>query len=507
MTIPYIDNFLNKITMYRLVFYCLIFLLVAGFGLGLFGLLPFKAMDLLFSSLVITLMCLFVNNIFASVFKAPSNTESVYITAFILALIVSPAKSLNQFPFLLFVSSLGIASKYLLAINKKHVFNPAAFAVVAAAFLVNKSASWWIGTLYMAPFVLAIGLLITRKIQRTSLIVSFFVTSIACTLLFIFFTSSQSFLVLKEAVLYSPLLFFAFVMLTEPMTTPPTKPLQILYGGLVGFLFVPFLHIANFYISPELALILGNVFSYIVSPKDKLILQLKEKAPIGHNTYQFVFLPNKKLHFVPGQYMEWTLGHTKQDTRGIRRYFTVASSPTENQILIGVKFYEKPSSFKRVLESLQQNDTIVASQLAGDFTLPKDKNKKLVFLAGGIGVTPFRSMIKYLIDTNERRDIIMFYSNKHASDVCYKEIFDQAQTQLGIPIIYTLENTDSVPENFPYIPGFITKEMIMQQVPDYKERMFYISGPRSMILSFKKTLRQIGVHGSHIITDFFPGFA
>src|SRR6185295_20070776 len=107
-------------------------------------------------------------------------------------------------------------------------------------------------------------------------------------------------------------------------------------------------------------------------------------------------------------------------------------------------------------------------------TLPADPNKKLAFLAGGIGVTPFRSMIKYLTDTNQMRDIIMLYSNKTIEDIAYKEVFDEAQRKLGIVIHYPL--------------GPISKELLMQSVPDFKERVFYISGPKSMVDAFKKTL-------------------
>ena len=140
----------------------------------------------------------------------------------------------------------------------------------------------------------------------------------------------------------------------------------------------------------------------------------------------------EKLKFKPGQYLEWTLPHEKIDNRGMRRYFTIASSPTEKDMIMGVKFYDKPSSYKQSLISLENQGIVVASQLAGDFTLPKDKNKKLIFIAGGIGVTPFRSMIKYLIDNNEKRDIVIFYSNKSFADIAYKEIFDEAAKKLRI---------------------------------------------------------------------------
>src|SRR5206468_2445876 len=82
---------------------------------------------------------------------------------------------------------------------------------------------------------------------------------------------------LNTLVFHSCLLFFAFIMLTEPLTTPPTKRLQIMYGALVGFLFVPQIHIGNIYSTPELALIIGNIYSYIVSPKTKLLLHLQQR--------------------------------------------------------------------------------------------------------------------------------------------------------------------------------------------------------------------------------------
>ena len=140
---------------------------------------------------------------------------------------------------------------------------------------------------------------------------------------------------------------------------------------------------------------------------------------------------------------------------------------------------------------------IVASQLAGDFILPKDKNKKLVFIAGGIGITPFRSMIKYLIDTNEKRNITLFYLSRKTGDIAYRDIFNQAEQQLGIKVIYS----------FADIPSFQYCMTIKEEVPDYKERFFYISGPNLMVTLFENNLKKIGVKKSHIKTDYFPDFA
>ena len=126
-----IDGILNKMTMYRAVLYCLLLLLAAAFGLSFFNLLAFEPFDLIASAVFILAACFFANAIFAWAYNAPSNVESVYITALILALIITPAKlSFNNLLFLSWVSLLAMASKYIIAVGKKHLFNPAAISLV-----------------------------------------------------------------------------------------------------------------------------------------------------------------------------------------------------------------------------------------------------------------------------------------------------------------------------------------------------------------------------------------
>src|SRR6266705_2801117 len=163
-----IDNFLNRITTYRLVLYYLIFLVVAGVALSLFGFLPFKPLDLLVSLSVLVFLCWIANGVFAKVFHVPANTESLYITAFILALIITPRSPSRYLSagsaIFLWAGVWAMASKYLLAIRRKHIFNPAALSVAIAAFTLNQAAGWWVGTLAMMPFVLLGGLLVARKL-------------------------------------------------------------------------------------------------------------------------------------------------------------------------------------------------------------------------------------------------------------------------------------------------------------------------------------------------------
>ncbi len=502
-----IDRFLNNVTMYRLVIYCLVFFLAAAVVLSALGILPFQPLDLILSTLFILGACFVTNLIFAKVFGAPTNVESVYITALILALIISPDHSFAYLGFAAWAAVLAIASKYILAIGKKHLFNPAALAVAVTSLTINQSASWWIGNSYLAPLVLIGGLLIVRKIKRSDLVWSFFISAITTILVFNFIKGGDPLNVLRITFFSSPLMFFAFVMLTEPMTTPPIRNLRIVYGVLTGFLFAPAIHLGSIYSTPELVLVVGNIFSYVVSPKFKLILKLKNRFRIAAGTYDFVFSPDKMIKFRPGQYIEATLAHDHPDNRGIRRFFTLASSPTESDVRLGIKFYENPSSYKAALLNLRNGARVVAAQLGGDFFLPRNKKKKLVFLAGGIGITPFRSMIKNMLDRGEKRDIVMFYGNNLIDDIAYANLLGEAESESGIKVIYSLADQKSIPSDWQGIRGYVTGEAIKREVPDYRERWFYISGPHAMVKVYEKTLRDLGVKRNRIKLDFFPGFA
>jgi ferredoxin-NADP reductase len=165
---------------------------------------------------------------------------------------------------------------------------------------------------------------------------------------------------------------------------------------------------------------------------------------------------------------------------------------------------DAPSAFKQTLLRLKVGDTVSAGQLAGDFTLPTNTKKKLVFIAGGIGVTPFRSMVQYILDTG-KRDVVMFYSNKKADEVAYYDILERAREQVGMKTIYAL--TDDTRSFAGSYNGMISPEIIKKEVPDYRERTFYISGPRGMVLAFEAALKDLGIKQTRIKTDYFPGFA
>jgi ferredoxin-NADP reductase len=260
------------------------------------------------------------------------------------------------------------------------------------------------------------------------------------------------------------------------------------------------------YSTPELVLVVSNIFSYIVSPKVKLLPKLARTIAWGPSVKDFIFTPGRKFTYQPGQYMEWTLPHDHTDSRGSRRYFTLASSPTEDTIRLGVRFYAKSSSFKRAMHSMNNRTPIAAGQLGGDFTLPRDKQRKLVFIAGGIGITPFRSMLKYLVDTKDQRAVTLLYLERNPADLAYRDVLEAAQQQLQTKVVYVLGTQPDQP-----LPGTkvgkISTQTIAEAVPDYQDRLFYISGSHSLVTTVEAQLRSLGVADHDIKTDFFPGYA
>ncbi|MEO6761152.1 MAG: RnfABCDGE type electron transport complex subunit D [Candidatus Saccharimonadales bacterium] len=492
--------------MYKLVLYYLIGLLAVAIALSVTGGIQYNPLTIIVSATILAIACWVINKIFAVIFKVPTNSESWLVTALILALIITPKLGLYDITFLLAAAGLAMASKYILTINDAHIFNPAAIAVALTAFGPRQNASWWIGTSVLLPFVIIGGVLLLRKIRRWQMVGSFFVATFLATAVYTLVGHGDVVISLKQAALSSPVFFLGFIMLTEPLTSPSIRKKQNWYGLLVGVLLPPQVHILSFYSTPELSLVIGNIFSAIASPKTRIFPILKEKVRLAASAVDFVFASDKKLAYQPGQYMEWTLPHHNADIRGNRRYFTIASSPTEPDLHIGVKFYEKGSSYKEALLAADQNTQIVAAQVAGDFTLPKNTHQKLVFIAGGIGITPFRSMLKYLLDTNELRDIVILYAVSSLNELAYKDVLQAARLQLGVKIKFIVSNLNEFMPGDLMQSGYINTETIEQFIPDHSERTFYISGSHGMVASVKSNLAELKVSKRHIKVDYFPGY-
>lgn len=493
-----LKSFIDRTTMYRLVLYYLLALLFAATLLSAVGILPYSPVAILSSATVLLAVSWLANTFFARLWGAVTNAESVFITALILTLIFSPVAPADVagLAALAAVALFANASKYIFALQKKHLFNPAALAALASALLFGTSATWWAaGNIPLLPFVLIGGLILVYKLRRFDLVLAFGASSLAL----VAFTSQSPIAGIEATLLYSVFFFFAFVMLTEPLTTPPTRSLRVVYGALVGVLFITAPHIGPLYFSPELALVAGNLFSYIVSPKGRYMLSLVARRQIAEGIYEYVFRSDKRLRFLPGQYLEWTLGNVPFDARGNRRFFTIASAPCrqagrpgEETLMLGTRLPDKPSAFKRTLAELPVGAVISASSLGGEFVMPKDTARKLAFIAGGVGVTPFASMARHCVQTGERRDAILLYASKDASEFAYRDIFARAE-RVGWRTAYQV--------------GALDAERIKSDIPDYAKRLFYVSGPPGMVNAMRRALLNLGVSRFNIKTDFFPGLA
>ncbi len=484
--------------MYRLMLYYLIFLVVVASNLSFIGLLPYKGLDILGSAVYLSFVCWLTNKIFASIQKTKTNPESALISGLILSLIFGPVSLLSNPILLTAVGVFGMTSKYLIVWRGRHIFNPAAFGALASAVILGQGASWWAGGLPIAPFILIGGFLILKKISRFEMVGAFLASMILLIVvatildgapfdLFIWLQNQANFLFI------SPLAFFALVMLVEPLTSPFKRSHQIMYAILIALLFYLLGNAVPYPL--EVSLLIGNIFAYIVNGSFRQVLTLRKKEQLSADVIGFGFEPRKKFKFKPGQFLEWTLSHPHPDNRGVRRFFSIASSPTENSVLLVSKFYEKPSTFKQNLAKMEPGNEIIASDLGGEFTLPDNLDTKLVFVAGGIGITPFRAMAKWIFDNKEYRDVILLFSNKKKEDIVFADIFKKAE-QFGLKTVYV--NTDT--------EGHIDEKLINEKVPDFKERTFYISGPEPMVMIFEKMLMEMGLKKNLVKRDYFPGY-
>ncbi|MBI3624317.1 FAD-dependent oxidoreductase [Candidatus Saccharibacteria bacterium] len=139
-------------------------------------------------------------------------------------------------------------------------------------------------------------------------------------------------------------------------------------------------------------------------------VSFEDTENVAENIKTFWFKTRRPVHYTPGQFTQLRLAHQNVDKRGDKRWFTLSSSPSESLLAITTKLSQPGSSFKRSLRQLQPGTELHLADPTGDFVLPKDASIPLIFVAGGIGITPMRSMIKWLTDMKEQRHITLLYA-------------------------------------------------------------------------------------------------
>lgn len=504
-----VDKMLDNTTMYRVVLNTLLGLVAISWIWALFGFITYSPWELVTSLLVIMTAALVSNHFFAKMVGVESNTESVIVTGLILYFLLSPPLATINYLWLAFVAVVAMASKYVFVYRGQHIFNPAAFGAAALSLFGLFAAYWWVATPALLIPVILLGVLVVSKVRRWPLVFVMIAVS-GVTYLTHRYLSGADMLNIDTYMLFlssTPVLFLAAYMLTEPFTLPPRLHHQIFYGALVGFLSSTVLFNFTygdvyFRMSPELALLLGNLAVLPFLLRQKLILKLEKVEEIAAQTYEYSFSKPSGLKFLAGQYLEWMLPHKQSDNRGVRRYFTISSAPTETDVRVAMKVPPSgASSYKNAIVNMEPGDKIIASQLAGDFVLPKDKDKKIAAVAGGIGVTPFSSQVQYLIDTETKRDYKLFYAVNLVNELAYMDKWKVASEKFAFDLVPIVAND----KDHAYETGFMRKELIEKYTPDFKERIWYISGPQIMVNITEKTLLEMGVRRTQIRKDFFPG--
>lgn len=219
-------------------------------------------------------------------------------------------------------------------------------------------------------------------------------------------------------------------------------------------------------------------------------LKVIENRIENRDCFSIVFEKPNGFSFYPGQYIDITLAVKNRNIKP----FTISASPTEKYIMITAK--AGISQFKKKLKSLKEGDTVNISHPAGTFVL--DENSPAVMIAGGIGITPFRSMIKYAVDKKLKTPLTLLYSNSTLDFPFKKELDALAQTLPSLKIIYNHTSQD----------GRLAKERLSQlQTPNYKlQTIFYIAGPVKMMEDIRNVLLSMGIPNVNMRTDEFTGY-
>lgn len=205
---------------------------------------------------------------------------------------------------------------------------------------------------------------------------------------------------------------------------------------------------------------------------------------------------SKSFDYKPGQYL--TLELDVEDPEGNSRPLSIASSPTEDFILLSTKIRDTP--FKQKLVTLKAGDKVKTMGPMGNFILKEDA-KEIVFLGGGIGITPFRDMIKYATDKKLPVKMVLLYSNKTPEDICYKDewpLFEEQNPNLKV--VHTI--TDD--PNWEGRKGRINESTIREF--SSADTLFYICGPPAMVAGLFELLKAMNVPLSSIKLEKFAGY-
>lgn len=236
----------------------------------------------------------------------------------------------------------------------------------------------------------------------------------------------------------------------------------------------------------------------------KLTLPLAERVEVARRTLSFALdLEGLSFPFKPGQYVTITLPESlHRDDKGNSRQFSIASSPGDARLLVATRMTD--SAFKRSLAEAPLGTRVDVSGPMGTFTLPRDPTQSVCLVAGGIGITPFRSMIKTAVEQELPRKLTLIYFNRTPEDA---------------PFLQELEGWEAKSQNFRLVTsmtqpanewkgrtGRADAGLLREALGDLDLFVFFVAGPESMVEGAATALIAAGASQDNILTEGFPGY-
>ncbi len=227
--------------------------------------------------------------------------------------------------------------------------------------------------------------------------------------------------------------------------------------------------------------------------------RIKEVIRRSYNVKSFRLEIPEWTDFKAGQFLMVTLHGDPE----LKRYLSISSSPTERDHLEFTKKLTQ-SDFSLALDELKPGDEVDVKYPFGRFNLD-ESFPKAAFLSGGIGITPIRSICKYVVDNNTGADIALLYANRSVRDIVFNDDFCAMSAKY--PLLRVTHVLCEADPGFKCEVGRINAGLIRKEIPDYAERKFYLCGPPQMVEAMRDILSQeLGLSGEMIVTENFQGY-
>ena len=233
---------------------------------------------------------------------------------------------------------------------------------------------------------------------------------------------------------------------------------------------------------------------------------LRRKDEIADGTMAFHFEKPGGFDFKAGQFGDFTLiNPVETDAKGNTRGFSLASAPYEADLMFATRM--RDTAFKRVLKAMEAGTEVSLDGPYGSFTLHNNSRIPAVFLTGGIGVTPVRSIVLQAAHDNLPHKIFLFDSNRKPEDSAFlNELMEAQQLNLNYIFVGTMTAMENSRTKWDGETGYITNVMLEKHIGDLTLPIYYVAGPASMVTAMRKTLNDAGVDDDNIRTEEFSGY-